>query len=335
MEVYNNTSINQLKTDSAPSVDWVKITELVLGVVGTIGNSIVCIIILTCKYMKTTTNYFIFSLAVADGFTSLLLILNRYLLAAITIEYPQSFAGMLYCRVWISQLLFWVGIKCSVFNLVAVTVERYFAIVHPFSYQQKFTKFTAVTMISITWFISFASELPFVFFHDIYLVEGVPTCQFSWPSSTASSIIGVTSFLTTYFFPILIMVWSYYKIVSSLRQNADRLAQNTNPEEYGPAKSLLKARQKVVRMLILVVMAFTICWSPNQCLFLAYNFGAPVVYSSIYYSFFVLLAFSNSVVNPVIYAFKYKQFRRGFFDIFCHRCHNRIGDESTIVITNT
>ncbi|XP_070555436.1 somatostatin receptor type 2-like [Ptychodera flava] len=307
-------------SETGPSVDWVKNCELALGIIGSIGNILVCIIVLGSKYMKSMTNYFIMSLAVADGWTSLLLIFNRYLLSAVTVVYPPGFAGVMYCRIWESQLLFWVGIKCSVFNLVAVTLERYFAIVHPFVYQRKFTVKTAAIMIGATWGISFFSEIQFVFFHDFQTVDGVRVCQFSWPSNSASVIVGVVSFLSTYLIPIIIMFWCYLKIVKSLKNSAEQLTtNNASVVDTGPAATLLRARKKVIRVLLVVMLAFTICWTPNQFLFLFFNFGAPIEYASVYYSFFVLLAFSNSVINPIIYAFKYKQFRRGFCEVFCPR----------------
>lgn len=80
----------------------------------------------------------------------------------------------------------------------------------------------------------------------------------------------------------------------------------------------LKVANDMQKTFFVVIMVFMVCWAPNQFLFLSYSLGAPVDFTKTYYHFSVILAVCNSCVNPFIYVFKNKLFRRGIFKAF--RC---------------
>ncbi|XP_072039572.1 galanin receptor 2a-like [Amphiura filiformis] len=99
--------------------------------------------------------------------------------------------------------------------------------------------------------------------------------------------------------------------------------------------ALLEARQRVIYMLLSVIISFIICWSPDQFAFLAFNLGLvpfEYVYSNLY-SAFVILAFANSCLNPVLYALTNKNFRQAIQQhLFC--CSIR-AEEPVIVLFDT
>ncbi|XP_039607192.1 cholecystokinin receptor type A isoform X1 [Polypterus senegalus] len=88
----------------------------------------------------------------------------------------------------------------------------------------------------------------------------------------------------------------------------------------------LMAKKRVIRMLIVIVILFFICWTP---LFSANAWkafdrnsagrllsGAPI-------SFIQLLSYTSACVNPIIYCFMNKRFRMGFLATFtcCKKGH--------------
>ncbi|XP_070581993.1 tachykinin-like peptides receptor 86C [Ptychodera flava] len=324
----NNTTEEEL--DFFRDAAYVYNTELVMGIVGTIGNTIVLVVILSTRKLRTLTNYLLMNLAVADLLTSFQLVTTRYPTKAFVLTVPDGAAGELYCRLYFSAVFFWVSIKASTFNLILVTFERYFAIVHPLSYSTYYTHRNVVIMVATSWSFSFLLEIIFVSFH--HYSQG--SCHlFVYPDSSIGIGLGVFNFFVSFFIPIVAMVWAYASIVQSLRKSAQEIQQRDRRDESGRAGTLLQARNKVIRMLFLVLLAYVICWTPDSIMFLISNVSNIVSYTADYFNCVVLLAFANSVLNPFIYVFKYKQFREGLIKKFCccsHRLKNKVDDESMI-----
>ncbi|XP_077986990.1 allatostatin-A receptor-like [Glandiceps talaboti] len=324
----NNTTEENLV--SFKDAEYVYNTELVMGVIGSLGNTIVLVVILSTPKLRTLTNYLLLNLAVADFSTALLLIINKYPTKAFILPIPSGVSGEFYCRVYFSAVLFWISIKASTFNLILITFERYFAIVHPLAYNSYYTRKNVVSMVIVSWTLAFVLEIVFVVFHRHH--DG--SCQlFVYPNPSIGVGLGVFNFFVSFFIPIMAMIWAYARIIGSLRQSARDIKQRDNRDELGRASTLLRARKKVIRMLFMVLVAYAVCWTPDSILFLLYNIGAPVSYTADYFNCFVLLAFANSALNPFIYFFKYKQFRRGFIQRFCccvGSLQNRVGEETII-----
>ncbi|XP_070572436.1 allatostatin-A receptor-like [Ptychodera flava] len=306
--------------------------ELVMGIIGTIGNTLVIIVVLSTPNMQTLTNYFILNLAAADLLTSILLIGNRFPLDVGGLSIPEGLAADVYCRVYSSAQFFWFTINVSSCNLVLVTMERYFAIVHPLTYGKYFTKRTAAAMISVTWVFVFVLQFFNLAFHGYDPDFG---CFLAvYPSPAIGTGIGVMYFVITFLIPMLYMAIAYYKISVCLHQSANSIMAGNLADDR--AKTLLVARKRVIRMLFLVILAFGICWTPDSLLFLSYNLGNHIDLSLTYVQCIVVLKFVNSILNPFIYVFKYKQFRQSLAKKFC-MCvpciRNKIADESVVVNT--
>jgi hypothetical protein len=108
------------------------------------------------------------------------------------------------------------------------------------------------------------------------------------------------------------MSWAYYKIQATLKRNAHQLKQQ-NVQAAG--NELLRARQKVVNMLMIVMCAMIVLWSPLVLWEMLCFSDSETAYKLS--GSFVLLYYMNSVINPIIYVFKYKKFRKGLQDMIC------------------
>ncbi|XP_006815768.1 allatostatin-A receptor-like [Saccoglossus kowalevskii] len=316
----------------AAATDIYMYIELALGIIGTVGNGLVIVVVLSTPQMKTLTNYFIINLAVADLMTSMLLICNRFLLKIGDFPVPGGVSGELYCRLYFSAQFFWFTINASSYNLVLVTMERYFAIVHPLSYDKYFSKRSTAVFIACTWCFVFVLQFFTVAFHGYDEEIG---CHLSvYPNAASAMAIGVMYFVLSYFVPLNVMICAYYKIVSCLKLSASSLVSSNRGDDR--AHTLLVARKRVIRMLLLVLLAYGICWTPDSLLFLCYNLGVEINLGATFVQIIVVLKFANSILNPFIYVFKYKQFRQSLLKGFCSYMpcvRNKIEDHSTIVNT--
>ena len=78
-------------------------------------------------------------------------------------------------------------------------------------------------------------------------------------------------------------------------------------------------RSRITRMVLVVVAAFVVCWTPIQIMALAqslgFNLGSLLTVALMH--FCIALGYVNSSLNPVLYAFLDENFKRCFRE-FCH-----------------
>ena len=95
--------------------------------------------------------------------------------------------------------------------------------------------------------------------------------------------------------------------------------------------SNLMAKKRVIRMLLVIVFLFFLCWTPIFVVNAWQAFdrrsahrltGAPI-------SFIHLLSYTSACVNPIIYCFMNKRFRQGMLATFtCCSCFQRSSGRS-------
>ena len=243
------------------------------------------------------------------------------------IPVPKGFGGELLCRLLLSKFPLWASFVSSVLSLTCVTLERYFSIVHPLRYEVVFTVKKATIMIICVWSMGIVMNS---FFLYTYKNTDVGSCALNWPSKAWQTFLGVANFCVIYLIPLTIQGLSYWQIMSNLHKSAMAMRQSlSDGRENQLSRDLLRARKKVIKMLLIVVVTFAICWAPNQFMFFAYMCGWNLDFSAWYYHASVLIAFCNSCVNPFIYGFQSKQYRRAFLQALgspkC--CHNAVGGQ--------
>ena len=132
------------------------LVTLICGV-GIVGNVMVILVVLTTKHMRTPTNCYLVSLAVAD-----LMVLIAAGLPNITDSlyghWVYGYAGCL-CITYFQYL----GINASSCSITAFTIERYIAICHPIKAQFMCTLSRAKKIIVIVW--AFTSLYCFMWFY--------------------------------------------------------------------------------------------------------------------------------------------------------------------------
>ncbi|XP_060568503.1 cholecystokinin receptor type A-like [Ruditapes philippinarum] len=86
----------------------------------------------------------------------------------------------------------------------------------------------------------------------------------------------------------------------------------------------LSNRKRVIRMLVVIVLQYFICWAPTYLLstWEAFDFMAVIKnVSPIAKSLILLLAYTSSFIHPLTYGFMNRNFRQGFKSQF--RCSNK------------
>ncbi|XP_071807806.1 somatostatin receptor type 5-like [Asterias amurensis] len=307
-----------------------RIYQDLTGIVGILGNGLVCFVIFKVRTMQTRTNAFIFHQAVIDLLGSTMNVLRNEIVLPDTI--PSNALGRFTCQFWVSNYSLFYFFILSTFNLLVLTMERYFAIVYPFKYQAAFTTWPRLKVsmsMAMCWIFN---TILMSYTLLIYKEENGKCVQNLIPGA---NIIGVIVAVLQYVVPVAVMLFAYIRISVEMKRGAARVgpapAQHLPGGANAPdmAESLLRARRNTFKMLLIVFITFLICWTPNQVIFLMFNLGIDIQFNGWFFFITVAMVASNSCVNPMIYAFKYRQFRNGLRQIFC-RQRNQANDMSTI-----
>ncbi|KAK5927468.1 hypothetical protein CgunFtcFv8_012623 [Champsocephalus gunnari] len=129
---------------------------LIVVIIG--GNLLVCLSVVTEKALKTTTNYFIVSLAVSDLMLAVL-VLPLFV-------YSEFQDGVWTLSTSVCDYLMTMDVMlctASIFNLCAISVDRFIAVVIPLNYNRKHVDMRQTVLLSATWVVALAVASPVVF----------------------------------------------------------------------------------------------------------------------------------------------------------------------------
>ncbi|XP_038069863.1 neuromedin-U receptor 2-like [Patiria miniata] len=313
---------------------WICQVMAAEGVIGVLGNILVCFVILRVKFLHNMTNYLLVNLAVADMllcFQSFFFYSTSSPCCTLIAYLPESFAvRILFCRLIVSEYLAWALFYASAYNVCVVTFERFAAIVHPLQFARQLTATRMKTMIALIWVMSFLFSLPFLFINKASNDPDKACTRIKYPDQAFPIVLTVTLFLFGYLLPITLMSLAYYKMQVTLKRQANALKlQHARAAAY----DLVIARQRLVTMLMIVLGALIILWTPGYtalllCLHPTDNSSLPFCHSKTFeyiHGIFDFAFYFNSVINPFIYEFKYKKFRKGLKVVFCS-CFKRHGN---------
>ncbi|XP_044878630.1 neuropeptide FF receptor 1 isoform X1 [Mauremys mutica] len=294
-----------------------------------IGNLLVGVIVLKNRQMRTVTNMFILNLAISDLLVGIFCMPSTLVDNLIT-GWPFDNAM---CKM--SGLVQGMSVSSSVFTLVAIAVERFRCIVYPF--RQKLTLRKALITIVIIWVLALIIMCPsavtltvtrdeYHFMVDAYN-NSYPlySCWEAWPDKGMRKIYTTVLFSHIYVAPLTLIVIMYARIAFKLFKSSAPIGGSQSEENEG--RRVSKRKVKVINMLIIVALFFTLSWLPLWTLMLLTDYGNLTEYQlnviTVYiFPFAHWLAFFNSSINPIIYGYFNENFRRGFQEAFkVQLCH--------------
>ncbi|XP_031572904.1 tachykinin-like peptides receptor 86C [Actinia tenebrosa] len=306
--------MSSLNTNNTAVNTGVTVTLSALIVVDLIGNTLVILIILTNKSMKSPINYLLVNLAVADIMVGVFLaprfILNQFYI------HPDGFAGKMMCSFLTGGNFSWVGAVASSFSLVTICCERYEAVLHPFASNRNMSKKKSRAIVVLCWTIALVLNVP-LFLTKIYKTND-KTCGSLWPKEhpwfeatyliSWSVIVGII--------PIAIMLVLYSRVIYSLWFKQHQV--------QGTQLAVLKSRKRVTKMVVIVSVVYALFCLPDFIIhLLIFSGNTNSSFKSIHLSFIILMV-CNSAINPFIYTLQSGKFRRHFKRIFCCTDTNKV-----------
>ncbi|XP_046662882.1 dopamine receptor 2 [Homalodisca vitripennis] len=209
-DVWGNWSSNS--TD-AELDDWLDSVQeraplaailLVFSLATVFGNSLVIAAVVRERYLHTATNYFVTSLAFADCLVGLVVMPFSALYEVLQHKW---YFGINWCDVWRSlDVLFSTA---SILNLCVISLDRYWAITDPFTYPTRMSRRRACLLIAAVWVCSGAISFPAIVWWRAVRTEDVPPFKCPFTDSLAYLIFSST---ISFYVPLFVMVFTYYKI---------------------------------------------------------------------------------------------------------------------------
>nr|XP_010342570.1 mu-type opioid receptor isoform X8 [Saimiri boliviensis boliviensis] len=275
----------------------------IVCVVGLFGNFLVMYVIVRYTKMKTATNIYIFNLALADALATSTLPFQsvNYLMGT----WPF---GTILCKIVIS--IDYYNMFTSIFTLCTMSVDRYIAVCHPVKALDFRTPRNAKIVNVCNWIISSAIGLPVMFMATTKYRQGSIDCTltFSHPTWYWENLLKICVFIFAFIMPVLIITVCYGLMI--LRLKSVRMLSGSKEKD--------RNLRRITRMVLVVVAVFIVCWTPIHIYVIikALVTIPETTFQTVSWHFCIALGYTNSCLNPVLYAFLDENFKRCFRE-FC------------------
>ncbi|XP_015920481.1 dopamine D2-like receptor [Parasteatoda tepidariorum] len=215
---WNVTDIDDIRFDIVPpaKVYWT-LVMIPLPLVAVVGNILVILSVYKERSLQSATNYFIVSLAFADLLVAAVVMpFAVYVLVNVDWELSETL-----CDFYIA-----LDVTCStasIFNLVAISVDRFIAVTQPIKYSKHKNNKRVFLTIIFVWLVSAAIGSP--------IVLGLNTSPERQPNLCVfyNSDFIIYSSLSSFYIPCLVMVYLYYKIFRAIHERARKAIGNKVP----------------------------------------------------------------------------------------------------------
>ncbi|XP_063799557.1 C-X-C chemokine receptor type 5 [Pseudophryne corroboree] len=271
--------------------------------VGIAGNTLVVFILMRHRRLRSTTDYFLLHLAVAD------------LLMLITFPFSVSEAavgwlfGKFLCKavLLISRLNFY----CSSILLGCISVDRYLSIIHAiYVFRRQSVAAIQIPCFGV-WLFCFLLSLPNLFILGTNEQDNYTWCTYHnshFPSNHWWQAGRILNHVVGFLCPLILMSFCYAHVIAALY------------------KSPRREKKRAVRVAVVITAVFFICWTPyNVVVFLDTLNQLGLLQSCAVQSqmplaiaISELLGHVHCCLNPVLYAFVGVKFRNDALRVLKH-----------------
>ncbi|XP_075815382.1 trace amine-associated receptor 7e [Microtus pennsylvanicus] len=278
------------------------------AVLAVCGNLLVMMSILHFRQLHSPANFLIASLACADFLVGLTV------MPFSTVRSVEScwYFGDTYCKLHTSFDVSFCSV--SIFHLCFISVDRYIAVSDPLTYPTRFTASVSGKCIAFSWLlpIIYSFSLLYTGANETGLEDLVTalTCVGGCQLAVNQSWVFINFLI--FFIPTLVMITVYSKIFLTAKQQAqkiEKMSDQTAKVSDSYKDRVARRERKAAKTLGIAVAAFLLSWLPyfiDSIIDAFLGFITPTYV----YEILVWIAYYNSAMNPLIYAFFYPWFRK-------------------------
>uniref|UniRef100_A0A670JN54 G-protein coupled receptors family 1 profile domain-containing protein n=1 Tax=Podarcis muralis TaxID=64176 RepID=A0A670JN54_PODMU len=284
---------------------------------GLLGNSLVVLILIRYKKLKSMTDIYLLNLAISD-----LLVIFSLPFWAYYAGHEWIF-GVAMCKILFG--IYYIGFYCGSFFIILLTIDRYLAIVHAvFALKARMITYGTVTSV-VTWVVVLLASVPEFVFHHVQKANETYECTIHYPSENEKvwkQFLTLMKFILGLAIPAVIIVFCYMQIIKIL-------IKGRNERKQKAVKLIAVIMIKAFKLIAVIMVVFFLFWMPYnialllrtfQDSFFSFNsenniegkvaFGVEVTR---------VIALVHCCINPVIYAFLGEKFRK-YTSIFFQKC---------------
>ncbi|XP_029429460.1 urotensin-2 receptor-like [Rhinatrema bivittatum] len=289
----NNSLVTQIRYSIALCLGLV----FVLGITGNIFMLLVLIDNLRSSNsspISTMTNTFMANITVSD----MIFLLYNVPVMLLNFIFKDWKMGSAVCIS--SQSMSMWTMFCSFYTMVATSILRYVAVVHPL-WNLSSSKTQKLTLVTLMWLLGFLVSIPNWLSQEVVGIGDVSYCVLCMTKAQMSLyfiLFGGIAFLPAMF----LMVMCYWEIIRFLWCRRDKMPHSENR---------LHKNKKVTATITIIVTVFVVMWIPYwvlTCLSAIHSLPQrPIVFVAS--SLSTLLAYANCCVSPLLYFALSDQFR--------------------------
>mgnify|MGYP001794861380 CR=1 FL=1 len=252
-----------------------------IAVMAIFGNALVTGSFIRHRRLRTFTNYFVVSLSVADMLVGLISV-PMWMLNLL-----YSVGDQVFQNIFRSMDIF-AGVA-SILHLMVISLERYYAVAFPVRHRNTNAN-TYIILLVLVWVVP-----ALVAATTKYSIENL---------GKKENILFL--FVVFFMFPLLLILFTYAGIWVAARKRIQPMLTSRSK----------KSDMRIAVTIALVVGFFIIAWLPFFVVQLVVVYcgprSCPQAFDPRLLLFLKFMHYSNSAVNPVIYAVKIPEFRRAF-----------------------
>lgn len=273
---------------------------------GVVGNSLVVYVVCRKRSMQSVTNVFIMNLALSD----ILMCLLAVPFTPISFFLEYWILGKFLCHLVPFSL--GVSVYVSTLTSLAIAIDRYFVIVHPFKPRMRLG--VCILLIAVVWVVSISISLPLAIYmeYSVDASNGRAKCGELWPIPTSKRFFDLASLVLQYLIPFIVISYSYTKVWIIL-------SNRTRPGKTKEKEIIeLRRKKRTNYMLVAMVAIFAVCWMPLNIVHLTMEFNTEFTKQHYFsFVFFIahVIAMSSTIYNPFLYAWLNDNFRKEFRQI--------------------
>lgn len=287
------------------------IAYVIIFVISLIGNLLMIYVTFKTPHLRTTTNLLVANMAVADLMITFFAMPYCVMYLYLQNIWIAGIIGDITCKV--VQYCLALSIAASILTHVLIAIDRFFYIVFPFK-RVTFIKNSKISY-SFIWCSSFIFMSPYlVVYGSVQFPNGNSYCTVEFDFLYLLQVYFCIVFILLYVIPLLFIATMYAFVCRKLwRHKVPGLCSNTAVQKREAHN------RKTVKMLIILVTAFALCWLPAHVMHLLtyfwYELSVPLEVT--------LLSFwachSHSAINPLLVAFLNGLYRKACREVFTNQ----------------
>lgn len=323
----NETERNQTEVLGVPTKVFLYVILLVMSL---LGNTLVVVVILRTKNLRTHFNYLIVNMSISD-FVVPLVAMPLRIVQETSLRRREWLVDGALGNALCKLLLFFTDISpaVSVLTLVLIAVNRFLVTWFPIK-RQIFSHKTNKILIVLVWLMAMMFFSPYFYTFRLEILQGYPQCVFLWSPAfddkLAHSIFTTLYIVLFFFLPFIIISFLYTLVMLKLHKNSVDMKEMLN---HNQLVSRREKNKKIIVMSIIIIVTFGLFWGPYYMYLFLGNFiwqwdfppevkaNLPIIGFAVQYA-----GFFNSVINPWIYFIFLRSYRRGLKRLFFKRCNN-------------